>query len=501
MDQHQALFNSEDDSSTDPRILLDRLHRLQLELEEHRMLSARAARIEAALETVRSRALSMRRSDELPVIARLMFDQLKELGLELEDGLIIMVFREDSHDQLQWPVLEGLDMEGMYLVPEMDDPVLNAVYRAREKGIRFMENHYEREVKDEFLKKIFTRTDYRVVPPEYQALNFAGRCYHVSFAMEQYTGILVHSYNRDKYEEEHNEIIRRFARVFEQAYVRFLDLQKAEEDLLKIDKALSDLRQAQRQLIQAEKMASLGELTAGIAHEIQNPLNFVNNFSDINIELIEELGEMLDGSADNDVREVLGMLHQNQEKICSHGKRADAIVKGMLQHSRTGNGVKEATDLNALADEYLRLAFHGAKAQDKDLRSSFRLEKDEGLPKMDLVAQDIGRVLLNLFNNAFYTVNEKARISTEAYMPEVSVSLSHDDSKVRLTVRDNGMGIPADIHDKVFQPFFTTKPTGKGTGLGLSLSYDIVRAHDGSLSISSSGPEGTTMVLELPLVS
>jgi C4-dicarboxylate-specific signal transduction histidine kinase len=266
-----------------------------------------------------------------------------------------------------------------------------------------------------------------------------------------------------------------------------------------LEKTLSNLRATQSQLIQAEKMASLGELTAGIAHEIQNPLNFVNNFSELNRELLEELQQVLPGGNSDEAISLIQDIRDNEAKILHHGRRADAIVKGMLQHSRSGTGVKEPTDLNALVDEYLRLAYHGLRAKDKSFNATFTADLDPALPRIDVVAQDIGRVLLNLINNAFYAVSEKQRQGDKDYVPTVTVKTLRTGNTVEIHVTDNGAGIPVAIRDKIFQPFFTTKPTGQGTGLGLSLSYDIVNAHGGALTAESHPGEGTTFSISLPL--
>jgi C4-dicarboxylate-specific signal transduction histidine kinase len=265
-----------------------------------------------------------------------------------------------------------------------------------------------------------------------------------------------------------------------------------------LEQALQKLRNTQTQLIQAEKMASLGELTAGIAHEIQNPLNFVNNFSDINAELAGELKEALGKGDLEEVRALAEDIISNQGKISEHGKRADSIVKNMLQHSRTSSGTKEPTDLNKLADEYLRLAYHGFRAKDKSFNTNIRTNLDPNLPSIPVVPQDLGRVLLNLFNNALYAVNERKKTSGEGYEPEISLSSEINNGKVILTVTDNGPGIPAQIREKIFQPFFTTKPTGEGTGLGLSLSYDIVKAHGGEIKLEINPKGGTSFIVQLP---
>jgi signal transduction histidine kinase len=269
---------------------------------------------------------------------------------------------------------------------------------------------------------------------------------------------------------------------------------------------LDNLKSTQSQLIQSEKMASLGELTAGIAHEIQNPLNFVNNFSDVNKELLQELKEEADKGNIEDVKAIADNVIGNEEKINHHGKRADAIVKGMLQHSRKSSGQKEATDINTLADEYLRLSYHGLRAKDKNFNAEIKTDLDKSIGKINIIPQDIGRVLLNLFNNAFYAVNEQKNSNSISYYPTVFVKTEKCDDKIYITVKDNGKGIPQKIIDKIFQPFFTTKPTGQGTGLGLSLSYDIIKAHGGEIKVETmlnaetpgSFLPGTTFTITLP---
>ena len=277
-------------------------------------------------------------------------------------------------------------------------------------------------------------------------------------------------------------------------------------------KTLRSLRKTQRQLITAEKMASLGELTAGIAHEIQNPLNFVNNFSEVSNELIDEMKEELSKGNYDDAKEIADDVKQNLEKINHHGKRADAIVKGMLQHSRSSSGVKEPTDINKLADEYLRLAYHGLRAKDKSFNATLKTDYDETIGNINIIPQDIGRVILNLITNAFYAVGEKKKMQPEnlpteqaGYEPTVTVSTKKINDKTEIRVADNGNGIPQKVLDKIFQPFFTTKPTGQGTGLGLSLAYDIVKAHGGELNVETKEGEGlpagqaaSTFIIQLP---
>jgi ligand-binding sensor domain-containing protein/signal transduction histidine kinase len=266
-----------------------------------------------------------------------------------------------------------------------------------------------------------------------------------------------------------------------------------------IEKAYTELKATQAQLIQAEKMASLGELTAGIAHEIQNPLNFVNNFAEINTELNAEGRDAIGRKDWENAEEILLNMMDNEKKILEHGKRADAIVKGMLQHSRTSAGAKELTDINTLAEEYLRLAFHGMRAKEKSFNSVFSFTPDPNIGKVNVVPQDIGRVLLNLINNAFYAVWEKSKTSGSEYQPAVNVATVKTNNGIEISVADNGNGIPQSIKDKIFQPFFTTKPTGEGTGLGLSLSYDIVKTHGGEIKVESKEGEGTSFEISLPV--
>lgn len=266
-----------------------------------------------------------------------------------------------------------------------------------------------------------------------------------------------------------------------------------------LQKTIEDLKATQAQLIQSEKMASLGELTAGIAHEIQNPLNFVNNFAEVNKELLTEMNEEIEKGNFGEVKEIAKNINDNEEKINYHGKRADAIVKSMLQHSRRSNGQKEPTDINALCDEYLRLSYHGLRAKDKSFSAKFDTDFDESVGKINIVQQDIGRVILNLITNAFYAVNEKKKNAEEAYQPTVIVKTEKMNDQVKITVSDNGNGIPQKVMDKIFQPFFTTKPAGEGTGLGLSLSYDIVKAHAGEITVDTKEGQYTKFSILLPM--
>lgn len=280
------------------------------------------------------------------------------------------------------------------------------------------------------------------------------------------------------------------------AFIRFVEKQKLNK---KLSETLSDLKSTQSQLIQREKMASLGELAAGISHEIQNPLNFVNNFSEVSRELISEVFEELSNGNQQDAMNILEDVKENLDKINHHGKRADSIIKGMLQHSRSSSGTKEPTDINALADEFLRLAYHGLRARDKSFNALMKTDFDPKLGKVNVIPQDMGRVILNLITNAFYAANEKRITGKENYQPTVQVSTRKTKDKVMVLVQDNGNGIPQHVLGKIFQPFFTTKPAGEGTGLGLSMSYDIVtKGHGGELTVETSEGLGTTFTIVIP---
>jgi signal transduction histidine kinase len=306
------------------------------------------------------------------------------------------------------------------------------------------------------------------------------------------------------------------------AFIFYRNNRQKQKANMVLEKILVDLKSTQSQLIQSEKMASLGELTAGIAHEIQNPLNFVNNFSELSAELIEEMTVELNKGDIEEAKVISADIKQNLEKINHHGKRADAIVKGMLQHSRNSSGQKEPTDINALADEYLRLAYHGLRAKDKDFNATMKTDFDESIGNINMIPQDIGRVLLNLITNAFYAVNEKKKQLGDGYHPEVTIStklalknspisqivnssigsnspISQSANSIIVSVADNGFGIPEPNRNKIFQPFFTTKPTGQGTGLGLSLSYDIIKSHGGELKVDSNEGEGAKFTITLPV--
>lgn len=478
---------------------------------------AREAQIEAALERVRSRNMGMQSSEELPEVANLLFTEVRALGIHawscgyniLADDKKTATCCMSSEGTMQTPF--QLRLWGEASFDEMGDFIHseNAML-VQELGGKALEAHYAYMKSFQDLKPTFDQID---------ALGLSLPTYQINHLCK-FTGGFILFITYEKVPDSH-EVFKRFTIVFDQTYTRFLDLKKAEaqalraeQDLIEIkaarqkaEEALTELKATQSQLVQSEKMASLGELTAGIAHEIQNPLNFVNNFSEVSTELVDEMNEELEKGNTEDAKQIASDLKQNLEKINHHGKRAGDIVKGMLQHSRSSSGVKEPTDINALADEYLRLAYHGLRAKDKSFNATMKTDFDESIGSINVVPQDIGRVILNLITNAFYVVNERQKAESSklkaegaSFEPTVSVSTKKSGDKILISVKDNGNGIQEHIKDKIFQPFFTTKPTGQGTGLGLSLSYDIVKAHGGELTVESKEGDGSKFLIYLPIV-
>ncbi len=406
-----------------------------------------------------------------------------------------MDYTEKEHRQYAY-MLEGFDKDWQYVDKKREVTFTNlssGTYTFRVKSSNRYDIWYEMEQ-----PLIIT-----ILPPWWQSW----WAYTLYLALILFAGWKLHSYQKAITIKKERENARE--RELEQA-------KQIKTAYRELGKAHENLKSTQAQLIQSEKMASLGELTAGIAHEIQNPLNFVNNFSELSIDLSKELKEEVE-KTEIDKALIIDLatdLSQNQEKINYHGKRASDIVKGMLEHSRKSSGIKEPIDINALCDEYLRLAYHGLRAKDKSFNATMETNLDPTLPKIEVVSQDIGRVLLNLINNAFYAINERANLlnvekqSDDSnlkdliYKPTVSITTQLTaDSQLQISIKDNGSGIPAHIKDKIFQPFFTTKPTGQGTGLGLSLAYDIIKAHEGELKVETVDGEGSTFIIQLPFVN
>jgi signal transduction histidine kinase/ketosteroid isomerase-like protein len=470
----------------------------------------REAQIETALEKVRSRTMAMQRSDELPEAANNLFLQVHALGIPAwSAGYCIWDEGLPAGEAGKKTATACMSSEGVIQKP-FTFPTIGEGYNfydAHKTG----ENFYVHELGGEALVKHyqFMRT-LPVVGEILDGIINAGfplptfQIFHIVYFTHGYLMFITYEAVPDAW-----NIFQRFGKVFEQTYTRFLDLQHKEiqavrlkEEKEKLEHTLGELQTTQKQLIQSEKMASLGELTAGIAHEIQNPLNFVNNFSDVNTELVDEVSQEINKGNIDEAKAILNDIKENEQKINHHGKRADAIIKGMLQHSRSSSGTKELTDINALCDEFLRLAFHGLRAKDKSFNAKFETDFDLSVGKINVMPQDIGRVILNLINNAFYAVDEKKKKEPN-FEPIVTVSTKtvkppSGGLGVEIKVADNGNGIPQKVLDKIFQPFFTTKPTGQGTGLGLSLSYDIVKAHGGEIKVETKEGEGTAFIILLP---
>ena len=484
---------------------------------------AREAQIEAALERVRSRAMSMQTSEEINAVIGKIFTECKSLEIQL-DASVIIIYDKQTHDT-KWYLTNHQDPDypARFRVPNNEYAFYTAMLNAWHQKTIDWDYMLDVQEKKEWDQFVFSKTDFVLLPDNIKEVMAAVEKLYIKASFNEFGCLMLTSLT--PLNNEQMAILPRFSKVFELTYTRFNDLKIAEAqaeqaklDLIQIqtekkkaEDTLVELRATQAQLIQSEKLASLGELTAGIAHEIQNPLNFVNNFSELSVELAEELKEEINKPELDKglIEELAADLATNQDKINHHGKRASAIVKGMLEHSRTSTSEKEPTDLNALADEYLRLAYHGLRAKDSSFNAKMETHFDPDLPKIEVIPQEIGRVLLNLINNAFYAVAERSRSTVAAplagapsYQPTVTISTQKIDNQILIMVQDNGNGIPYAIKDKIFQPFFTTKPTGQGTGLGLSLAYDIVtKGHGGTIEVDSQEKTGTSFMIRLPMTS
>jgi signal transduction histidine kinase/ketosteroid isomerase-like protein len=439
---------------------------------------------QASLDRVRGEIASMRTAKDLERITPLVWKELTALGVPFfRCGVFII--REDEemvHAYLSTP--DGKSVAALHIPFSDDDnllikPAVNNWRNQRPYREEWNQEQFIQQTRS-FMEKgqIENPQSYQIMetPPERLVLHL------VPFRQ----GMLYVGHSEDLNEEQ-LALVESLALTFSVAYSRYEDFKALEDTKNSLELTLKDLKSTQTQLIQAEKMASLGELTAGIAHEIQNPLNFVNNFSEVSKELLEEMLEDLKNGDIEEVDAIASDVIANLEKILHHGQRADGIVKGMLQHSRSNSGKKELTDINQLVDEYLRLAYHGLRAKDKSFNASLETDFDDSIEQQEFIAQDIGRVVLNLITNAFYACNQKTKslddTKAKSFQPTIKVSTKNLKNHLEIIVEDNGNGIPKQIIDKIFQPFFTTKPTGEGTGLGLSLSYDIIKAHGGTLNV------------------
>ncbi len=473
--------------------VIDLTFRRYMELQKSETNSREAVK-QAALDRIRAEIASMRTIADLERITPLIWTELNILGVPfIRCGVFIM----GDSDELIHTFLSTPDGKAIaaFHIPYTTPGNIQKVLTHWQHKKNYID-HWDESAFTEFAGTLVN--DGALTSPEEYLKTIPRGGFYLHFL--PFLQGMLYVGNTTQLDSEQIKLIQSVADAFSTAYARYEDFNKLEAAKQQVDKTLVDLKQAQTQLVQSEKMASLGELTAGIAHEIQNPLNFVNNFSEVSRELLDEMKEEIEKGNTEEVKAIALDVIQNLEKINHHGKRADEIVKGMLQHSRASTGQKEPTNINALADEYLRLSYHGMRAKDKLFNATIQTDFDKNIGNINIVPQDIGRVLLNLYNNAFYAVTKKGKQHSENYEPTVSVSTKRINNTIELTVTDNGNGIPQNIVDKIFQPFFTTKPTGQGTGLGLSLSYDIVKAHGGEIKVKTKEGEGSDFIIQLPVV-
>ncbi len=460
---------------------------------------AREAVKQASLDRIRGQVASMRSAEDLERITPLIWQELTHLSIPFIRCGVFIVNEPNAVMDAYLSTPDGHALGLLHLPFDSSEVTRQTVEHWRKKEV--YRDHWNKEQFLEWMQSMMEQGQINselvyqgaANPPESLELHFV-----------PFTQGMLYVGNSEPLNDGQVELVKALADAFSIAYARYEDFIKLEKAKQSIESALAELKATQAQLIQSEKMASLGELTAGIAHEIQNPLNFVNNFSDVSAELLSELKTEMENEHKDEALALLEDVMQNLEKILHHGKRADGIVKGMLQHSRTSGGQKEPTDINLLTDEYLRLAFHGLRAKDKSFSAKFETDFDSTIEKLNIVPQEIGRVILNLINNAFYAVTERKKTLDAAgssgadYEPVVTVSTKKNENKIEIKIKDNGNGIPDAIKEKIFQPFFTTKPAGQGTGLGLSLSYDILKAHGGELKVETKEGEGSEFIISLP---
>jgi signal transduction histidine kinase len=458
-------------------------------------IRTREALRQSSLERVRAEIASMRTTNDLQRITPLIWQELTSMGVPFFRCGVFIVDDHEKIAHMYFSTPEGKSLATLHLPFEIADFVRNAI-----KNWRLGQVYIEQWDSNQFRNWIQLLLNQGYITASEQYLGGIKLPDEITLQFVPFSQGMLYVSSADPLEEDQIGLVNSLADAFSVAYARYEDFTQLEEAKNRVEATLAELKATQSQLIQSEKMASLGELTAGIAHEIQNPLNFVNNFSELNAELLDELQNELASGNTQSAMGIASSIKENEEKINHHGKRADVIVKGMLAHSRTSSGQKELTDINALCEEYVRLAFHGFRAKEKTFAGKFETQLDPTLPKINVVTQDIGRVILNLINNAFYSVSEKAKQATSNYEPLVQITTRTVDDRLEVEVGDNGNGISDAIKEKIFQPFFTTKPTGQGTGLGLSLSYEIVtKGHGGQLKVESVEGNGCTFVVQLPL--
>jgi signal transduction histidine kinase len=473
--------------------VLSLTYRRYIDLKEAESRAIESVR-QASLDRVRAEIASMRTSEDLNHITPIIWSELKNLEVPFFRCGVYIVDEKTQTVQVYLTTPDGKSLGVLNLAFDSNEITSNTVDHWRKKIV--YKTHWDKE---EFISwtesmmklgQIKSAETYQgsTTPPESLYLHF------VPFAQGMlYVGDV------QPLTGEKLELVKTLAEAFSIAYARYEDFKNLEEAKNKIELTLNELKAAQAQLVHSEKMASLGELTAGIAHEIKNPLNFVNNFSEVSRELLDEMKIEIENKNIDEVIDLIEDLKQNLEKINQHGKRADSIVKGMLLHSRGTSGEKTPTDINDLLDQYVNLAYHGMRAQNKEFNISIEKNYDETLEKINVVPQDISRVFLNIINNACYAAFDKKKKSGNDFSPTLRVSTKKLNDKVEIKIGDNGNGITADHLDKIFQPFFTTKPSGEGTGLGLSLSYDIVtKVHSGVMKVETKVGEGTEFLILLP---
>ncbi|MEO6685625.1 MAG: ATP-binding protein, partial [Dyadobacter sp.] len=449
----------------------------------------------ASLDRVRAEIASMRTADDLQRIIPLVWTELITLGVPFFRCGVFIVSEPEQlvHAYLSTP-------EGKSLA------VLHLPFDSSETSRKTVENWHKQKVytdhwnREQYQNWVQSMVDLGQIKTEDQYQGKAAPIDSLSLQFIPFSQGMLYVVSSESLTEPQINLVQSLADSFSVAYARYDDFRQLEDAKANIEGTLIELKATQSQLIQSEKMASLGEMTAGIAHEIQNPLNFVNNFSEVNTELIAEMQAKIQQGNLEEVQAIAADIAANEEKINHHGRRADAIVKSMLQHSRSSSNDKELTDINILADEYMRLCYHGLRAKDKLFNATIKTDFDTSIGKIKIIPQDIGRVVLNLVTNAFYAVNKRKQNGTEGYEPTVTLSTKKTGDLVEISVGDNGSGIPAKVLDKIFQPFFTTKPTGQGTGLGLSLSYDIIKTHGGEIKVDTKEGEGSEFIISLPRV-
>ncbi|QQS38345.1 MAG: HAMP domain-containing histidine kinase [Ignavibacteriales bacterium] len=475
--------------------VLSLTYRRYIELKEAEK-QAIAATKQASLDRVRAEIASMRTSEDLNRITPVIWRELKNLEVPFIRCGVFIVDEEKEKVRVYLTTPDGKSLGVLNLSFDANELTTNTVDYWKKKKV--YKEHWNKE---EFIN--WTKSLMKIgqiqnaetyqgssTPPESLDLHFV-----------PFTQGMLYVGDVNPLADEKLGLVKTLAEAFSIAYARYEDFKNLEEAKNKIELTLHELKAAQAQLVHSEKMASLGELTAGIAHEIKNPLNFVNNFSEVSRELLDEIKTELQNKNEKEVAELIEDLKQNLEKINQHGKRADSIVKGMLLHSRGSSGEKTLTDINDLLEQYVDLAYHGMRAQNKEFNITIEKTYDKSLEKINVVPQDISRVFLNIINNACYAAFDKKKKGFNNFSPTLKVSTINLNGKVEIRIVDNGNGIPANILDKIFQPFFTTKPTGEGTGLGLSLSYDIVtKVHNGELKVETKEGEGTRFIIHLPIV-